>query len=177
MISASAFAHDFEVGGIYYNKNSDGVSVSVTYRGRYSDSYSNEYSGAVVIPKSVTRAGTTYSVTSIGDDAFYWRTDLTEIHAKAATPPFCGSDAFRGINKETCTLYVPDASLSQYQAADQWKDFILMTTDGIQTTTDNATCAKEAARYNLGGQRLNGKQRGLNIIRYSDGTIKKVINQ
>ncbi len=36
MISATAFAHDFEVDGVYYNKKSDGVSVSVTYRGAVS---------------------------------------------------------------------------------------------------------------------------------------------
>ncbi len=113
---------------------------------------------------------------TIGQEAFSDCTAMTELHSKAATPPACGSNALDDINKWTCTLYVPGASLSQYQAADQWKEFFFMA-DGIQTTTDNANSAKEAARYNLGGQRLNGKQRGLNIIKYNDGTIKKVMNQ
>ena len=30
--AATASAHDFEVDGIYYNKNSDGTSVSVTFK-------------------------------------------------------------------------------------------------------------------------------------------------
>ena len=67
---ASASAHDFEVNGIYYNKNSDGTSVSVTSGG---------YSGAVTIPASVTYSGKTYSVTSIGNDAFKACSDMTAI--------------------------------------------------------------------------------------------------
>ena len=68
--AATASAHDFEVNGIYYNINSDGKSVSVTYEGRSNDYYDNEYSGAVTIPAKVTYSGKTYSVTSIGYYAF-----------------------------------------------------------------------------------------------------------
>ena len=31
--TVTVFAHDFEVDGIYYDKNEDGTSVTVTYRG------------------------------------------------------------------------------------------------------------------------------------------------
>ena len=64
-----ALSHDFEVDGIYYNI--DGDEVSVTYRGTNSGQYPNEYSADVIIPSSVTWMGKTYSVTSIGDSAFY----------------------------------------------------------------------------------------------------------
>ena len=33
--------------------------------------------------------------------------------------------------------------------------------------------AKEVSRYSLDGQRLTAPVKGLNIVRYSDGTIKK----
>ena len=33
--------------------------------------------------------------------------------------------------------------------------------------------AKEVSRYSLDGQRLTTPVKGLNIVRYSDGTIKK----
>ena len=69
--TVTVFAHDFEVDGIYYNKNADETSVTVTYRGDSYDAYSDEYSGNVVIPSSVTYSGNTYAVTSIGDYAFY----------------------------------------------------------------------------------------------------------
>ena len=76
---ASASAHDFEVDGVYYNINSDGTSVSVTYKGNYYDYYDNEYSGAVTIPASVTYSGKTYSVTSIGAWAFWVCSGLTSL--------------------------------------------------------------------------------------------------
>ena len=65
--TVTAFAHDFEVNGIYYYKNADETSVTVTYRGNSYDEYSDEYSGNVVIPSSVTYSGNTYSVTYIPD--------------------------------------------------------------------------------------------------------------
>ena len=72
MLCATAVAaHDFEVGGIYYNITSTtDFTVEVTYRGNYSSEYSNEYTGSVVIPESVIYNGSTYSVTSIGCEAF-----------------------------------------------------------------------------------------------------------
>jgi hypothetical protein len=41
---------------------------------------------------------------------------------------------------------------------------------GIHTAT-----ATEAARYTLDGRQVSAAQRGLNIIRLSDGTVRKVI--
>ena len=74
-----ATAHDFEVGGIYYNILSEtDKTVAVTFKGTPFYEYS-EYSGSVVIPESVNYNGKTYSVTSIGDFAFYDCTGLTSI--------------------------------------------------------------------------------------------------
>ena len=70
--------HDFEVDGIYYKYNGDGT-VSVTYKGSSYDEYADEYTGDVVIPSSVTYSGTTYSVTSIGNDAFRDCKGLTSV--------------------------------------------------------------------------------------------------
>jgi len=64
---------DFAVNGIYYNKNSDGTTVTV----KYTDY--DSYSGSVVIPSTVTYSGKTYSVTSIGNSAFSGCSSLTSI--------------------------------------------------------------------------------------------------
>ena len=73
-------AHDFEVGGIYYNITSEEeLTVAVTYRGNSNSEYSNEYTGAVTIPTTVTYNSKTYSVTSIGSFAFYGCSSLTAI--------------------------------------------------------------------------------------------------
>ena len=75
-----AAAHDFEVGGIYYNiLSQEDKTVAVTDRGTYHSQYSNEYTGSVVIPEIVTYNGNTYSVASVSASAFRDCTVLTSI--------------------------------------------------------------------------------------------------
>ncbi|MBO7271857.1 MAG: hypothetical protein J6U89_03160, partial [Bacteroidaceae bacterium] len=67
LCTTAVTAHDFSVSGIYYNiTDATNKTVAVTYKGSWYDDYSNEYTGSVTIPESVTYNGTTYSVTSIG---------------------------------------------------------------------------------------------------------------
>ncbi|MBO5466768.1 MAG: leucine-rich repeat domain-containing protein [Prevotella sp.] len=76
----SSSAEDFSVDGIYYNiVSSEDLVVEVTFRGDNPNSYSNEYTGNVVIPEKVTYNGKTYSVTSIGFFAFDNCSSLTSI--------------------------------------------------------------------------------------------------
>lgn len=80
LLGTNAFAHDFEVDGIYYTREAwYSNNVCVTYRGSYPSSYSDEYSGNVTIPETVTYSGKTYSVTSIGNDVFYGCSGLTSV--------------------------------------------------------------------------------------------------
>ncbi len=80
LCSLTANAHDFEVGGIYYKITSSAdLTVEVTYRGSSYDGYDNEYSGAVTIPSTVTYNSKTYSVTSIGSQAFRYCSSLASI--------------------------------------------------------------------------------------------------
>ena len=80
-----AYAHDFEAQNsdgvtIYYNiTSSTNKTCEVTFQGSSYDSYSNEYTGSIVIPETVTYNGTTYSVTSIGWYAFDGCSSLTAI--------------------------------------------------------------------------------------------------
>ena len=72
-------AHDFEVDSIFYNiTDATAKTVEVTYRGSSWYIYSNEYTGSVIIPSTVTYNDTTYSVTKIGDKAFQG-TNITEL--------------------------------------------------------------------------------------------------
>jgi hypothetical protein len=68
----------------------------------------------VIIPKSVNR---------ISSAAFGRCGSIAEIHAGMLTPPAIDSSVFDGVNKTTCTLYVPAESVDAYKAADNWKDF------------------------------------------------------
>ena len=85
MVEVRALAHDIEVANadgvtIYYNYVND-AELSVSYKGE-SYSYSSgraSYQGVVVIPDKVTYNGKTYSVTTIGNHAFLYCTDLTSV--------------------------------------------------------------------------------------------------
>ena len=70
LISIVANAYDFEVGGIYYNK--DGNCAIVT-------SGDSKYSGDVSIPSTVNYGGMEYSVTGIDGGAFQDCTGLTSV--------------------------------------------------------------------------------------------------
>ena len=78
LLPATALAHDFKVDGIYYNIN--GNEATVTFRGTSYAEYSNEYTGDVTIPETVTYNGTTYDITKIGNYAFYNCSGLTSVN-------------------------------------------------------------------------------------------------
>ena len=81
---------------------------------------------------------------------------------------------------ETATLYVPASSLEAYKTTAPWNKFgtIVGLTkeqiDGIKMI-ENEELKIESSYYDLNGRRLDRRHKGINIIRYSDGTVKKVL--
>ena len=108
---ATVNAHDFEVDGIYYNiidnRNS---KVAVTYKGGAYSSYSDRYTGGVVIPSHVTYSGKIYSVTSIGNYAFYGCSGLTRIEIPNSVTSI-GDYAFSGCSELT-SIEIPNSVTS-----------------------------------------------------------------
>ena len=51
--------------------------------------------------------------------------------------------------------------------------FTIFNPTGIDKTT-TSTDVEEVSRYSLNGQLLVGPTKGLNIVKYSDGSVKKV---
>ena len=74
------------------------------------------------------------------------------------------------------TLYVPKGMKNAYQNS-EWrycKEIIEMETSGIDSVILNPD-AKEVSRYSADGQRLAVPVKGLNIVKYSDGSARKVV--
>ncbi|MBR4729368.1 MAG: leucine-rich repeat protein [Prevotella sp.] len=96
------------------------------------------------------------SVNSIGDGAFSGCENLKEITVYADEPIALGSNGasvFEGVNLETCTLYVPEASIDKYKADEIWGQFknILAITAGIN---DIRLDEETNDVYNLQGQKV-----------------------
>ena len=78
---------------------------------------------------------------------------------------------------DQATIYVPEASLEAYKTTSPWSGFgtiLPITSVGINYNTANKEVMIDAV-YDLDGKRSNGTSRGLNIIRMSDGTTRKVM--
>ncbi len=90
----SASAYDFMVGGLCYNKNSDGTTVTLTYQNNSNPRYSN-LSGNLTIPSTVTYSCTSYAVTIIGDNAFRECSGLTSVTIPNSVTTI-GNSAFYG---------------------------------------------------------------------------------
>lgn len=202
LTSNAVCAYDFESGGIYYNihysSTDSNKTVEVTYKGSSYSAFSDEYTGNIVIPETVTYGGTTYSVTnigksafsgcssfehfsfgsgmkSIGDESFSDCTAMTKLISRTVTPPTCGIQALDDINKWSCELYVPQSAVSAYQGAEQWKEFffIIGTTSDINDILYNDENSP-VEYYNLNDVKVENPEKGIFIKRQGGKTTKVV---
>lgn len=122
---------------------------------------------SIVIPSSVT---------ILGNDCFMNCPSLTKVICEIPTA-INKSSLFRATPIEEAKLYVPEASLASYKTTSPWSDFgaiLPIAGTGIESASVSEPTIE--AIYNLEGKRMNNMSRGLNILRMSDGTTKKVLN-
>ena len=171
----------------------DGINYKLVTKGKLATvikKYGNKYSGDIVIPETVERNGTTYSVTSIdeqafydctglisvtipnsvtsiGDYAFYCSTALKNVYCYAEKVPSTESDAFSSSPIADATLHVPNASVDSYKATAPWSSFgkiVALTVEetGIdELKGENGT--ENSAIYDLSGRRVQKAEKGIFI--------------
>ena len=150
----------------------------------------------VVIPDGVTSIGNVAfnncynlasvvipnSVSNIGEGAFL-SAGLKDVYCYAEQVPKTGNNVFN-YSYYTAMLHVPAGSIDAYSNSVQWKDFkeIVALTDSDPKPT--GIIAPEATQqpsivecYDLNGRRASQLQRGINIIKMSDGTTKKIVEK
>ena len=73
LLPLTALADAVEINGIYYNLIEKAIKIAEVTK------HPNQYTGNVVIPEKVEYNGTSYNVTSIGNNAFSGCSGLTSV--------------------------------------------------------------------------------------------------
>ena len=151
--------------------------ANVTLSSNITSIGSSAFSGC----KSLKNLAISKDVTSIKDIRFNNDSEELELESVyvAWQNPIEAGSFFNRIKISNCTLYVPQGTKEAYANADVWKDFgniIEYDATGIDKVT-NRSDVKEISRYSLNGQRVTSPTKGVNIVIYSDGSIKKVAVQ
>ena len=100
--SLSSYAYDALIDGIYYNLYSNTAAVT--------RNTNDKYSGGVSIPKEVSYNGKKYSVTSIGNSAFFGCSGLTSVTIPNSVTSI-GYEAFDGCSGLT-SVTIPNSVTS-----------------------------------------------------------------
>lgn len=111
-------------------------------------------------------------LTKIDASAFWFSSNIQEIHIAATTPPVVeGGQYFKFVDTDKCKLFVPAMSVDAYKTATAWKDFFNIETglNGI-----SADAEANAEWFDLRGRSISTPRKGLNIIR-QNGKTKKVV--
>ena len=118
------------------------------------------------------------SVTSTGWGVFQGCSGLTSIYVYPEKLPKLGEDMFSGCDAKNCIVYVPIGTYDDYLVSEfgYFENIVEFDATGIDKVT-TSTDAKELSRYSVNGQRLSAPAKGLNIVKYSDGSVKKVVVQ
>ncbi|MGN1157164.1 MAG: leucine-rich repeat domain-containing protein [Agathobacter sp.] len=125
--------------------------------------------------KALKTAKIPFSVNSIGNYCFKECTSLETVTCEI--PTAIEGEFFTDSPIEQATLYVPIASLESYKTTSDWNRFgtiLPISSTGINNNTTVKPVTIDAI-YNLDGKRSNGTSRGMNIIRMTDGTTRKVM--
>ena len=117
-------------------------------------------------------------LTSIGNVAFSGCSGLTSIYVYTEKLPNMGSDVFDGCDAKKCTVYVPKGTYDDYWLSEfgYFENIVEFEATGINNVI-TSNDAKELSRYSVNGQRLSAPTKGLNIVKYSNGSVKKVAVQ
>ena len=145
---------------------------------------------SVNIPSSVTEIGESAfwgcssltsvdipsSVTSIGERAFYDCSGLRSIYVYAGTVPSTVAGAFEGCDSKNCTLYVPKGTYDAYWLTEwgYFENIVEFDAANIRNIVMEPE-VQENARYAVNGQRLTAPVKGINLVKYNNGRVKKEI--
>ena len=153
--------------GAYYLGTSEGLTIPSKVREIGAEAFYKSlfYAVDIVLPASLTNIYSAFE----GSGA-------RVIHCYMPEPLPLSSFSFGGGGSlSNCKLYVPKGCANKYRNAEVWRDFDIeeMEVTGIGSAVDSTIT--EVSRYDANGQQLSVPTKGLNIVHYSDGTVKKIM--
>ena len=152
---------------------------------------------SVIIPNSTTTIGEyafascqglvsvviSETIRTIEQYAFYYCTNLHDVYCYTEKVPNTGERLFYNSSIFNATLHVPAASIEAYRNEEQWyfgKIVALTDSDPKPTRVIAPTTMQQSMiveYYDMNGHRISQPQRGINIIKMSDGTTKKIVEK
>lgn len=168
-----ASAYDAEINGVFYEFDTNTREATVTFG-------DTKCTGSVTIPETVTYNDLTYSVTSIGTNAFTycseltsvtipnsvdsinisafkWCSSLRHVYCYAESVPKTKSNVFEHTSVSFSTLHVPAASIETYKVTSPWNEFytiVAIDPSGVKTleSTQQDTDKQPDGKYMKNGK-------------------------
>ena len=168
-----ASAYDAEINGVFYEFDTNTREATVTFG-------DTKCTGSVTIPETVTYNDLTYSVTSIGTNAFTycseltsvtipnsvdsinisafkWCSSLRHVYCYAESVPKTKSNVFEHASVSLSTLHVPAASIETYKVTSPWNEFgtiVAIDPSGVKTleSTQQDTDKQPDGKYMKNGK-------------------------
>ena len=101
---------------------------------------------------------------------------LQTLTLKSSTPPICPE--FSSKQYLNTILYVPEGTVETYKNADGWKYFFDIREIGVSgVKVVQAGARRVIGRYDINGNRVDEDFKGITIVKFSDGSTKKIINR
>ncbi|MBQ4291642.1 MAG: leucine-rich repeat domain-containing protein [Muribaculaceae bacterium] len=116
------------------------------------------------------------SVTEIGSNAFGRCSGLLLVTNHALTPQTIEAIVFNDVDVSKCKLCVWHEAIDKYKEANVWKDFLIEDLGGVEGVEADTEAKTVEGYYNLQGVRIDNPASGqVSIVRYTDGTAKKIV--
>ena len=125
---------------------------------------------------SLTSINIPSSVTEIEESAFSGCSGLRSIYVYAETVPSTVAGAFEGCDSKNCTVYVPKGTYDAYWLSEwgYFENIVEFDATNIRNIVAEPE-VQENARYAVNGQRLTAPVKGINLVKYNNGRVKKEI--
>lgn len=146
---------------------------SLTLQEGTTDIYDYAFTGCTLLT-TITLPST---LETICDAAFQGCNSLKSIYALNPQGIGIKGKPFEEYTQSQCTLYVPEGSMYNYKYWKEWNafnhivEFSPTGIDGVHSAAER----REVERYDTSGRRLTSPTKGLNIVRFNDGTTRKVM--